>query len=125
MSLSAWLSLVLDVISGEESRHVLVSRAALLWPHVVSAHRAERDREYRDTAITLLRECGFRARCPRGAAGEYGPTQILPSSGRLWCRGLRWRRGLAANLRCSIRIRRAYRRRGCRDLRRAYTGRCR
>ncbi len=36
----------------------------------------------------------------RGLAGEYGPFQILPSTGKRWCRG-DWKRNFTHNARCA------------------------
>ncbi len=124
MTLATWLQIVLSLVSTEPGAHVHAANAALAYPVVVRAHRLEGDRDYRASAITLWKECSFRLRCPRGARGEWGAAQILPSSGKLWCKGLRWRRDPVDNVRCSLKIRKHYRSKGCKNQRAAYRGLC-
>lgn len=66
----------------------------------------------------LWKESGYHADA-RGRLGEAGLGQILGTSGRAYCRGLRWRTDPADNLRCAARIWVRAGRRHCR-----YRGAC-
>jgi len=48
-------------------------------------------------------ECRQATWCIRGKAGEYGPFQIMPLTGRRFCKGLQWKTNFRHNAKCAVR----------------------